>query len=98
MGVRMLMDQMAAEERSHTATWPRVALATCAGLKSALGKSGELWGHSWQPVMALGALYRARGENLPYVIQVVPRPQPEEGQLPGEARRSRNRDSCQLNM
>lgn len=88
------MEQMAVEERSHTATWPGVALATCAGLKSALGKSSELRGHSWQPVMASGALYRARGETLPYVIQMVPRPQPEEGQLPGEARRSRNKGSC----
>lgn len=91
MQVRMLMDQMATEEQGHTATWPSAASATCTGLKTALGKSGELWGHSFQPQ------YGARGETLPYVTQMIPGPQPEEGQLPGEARRSRNKGSCWLN-
>lgn len=97
MWVRMLMDQMAMKDQSHAATWPRVASATCTGLKTALGKSGELWGHSLLPDTASRAQYRARGETLPYIIQMVPGPQPEEGQLPGKARRSRNNGSCCLN-
>lgn len=38
----MLRHQMAMEEQSWAAIWPRVALATCTGLKTALGKSREL--------------------------------------------------------
>lgn len=97
MWVRMLVDQMAMKEQSHAATWPRGASAVCTGLKTALGKSGELGGHSFQPDTASGAQYSTRGETPPYVIQMVPGPQPEEGQLPGEARRSRNKGSCCLN-
>lgn len=38
----MLGGQVAMGEQSWAATWPTVALATCAGLKTALGKSREL--------------------------------------------------------
>ncbi|KAF4801698.1 hypothetical protein TURU_032807 [Turdus rufiventris] len=38
----MLGDQMAMEMQSWAATWPMVALVTCVGLKTALGKSREM--------------------------------------------------------
>lgn len=69
MQVRMLMDQMAIEDQSHAATWPRVASATCIELKTALGKSRELWGHSFQPDTASRAQYGGKERNsLTYII------------------------------
>lgn len=62
--MRMLVDQMAMEEQSHAATWPRVASATCTALKTALEKSGELSGLSFQPDTASRAQNGARGETL----------------------------------
>lgn len=86
----MPRDQMATEEQSRAATWPRVALATCTGLKTALGKSRELRAQ-------LRGLSTGQGDKpLTYITQLVPRPQPEGGQLPGKARRSRNKGGCCL--
>lgn len=66
----MLMDWVAMEEQSHAGAWLRVASATCTGLKTALGKSGEPWGHSFQPDTASKAQYEARGETPTCVIQM----------------------------
>jgi len=61
------------------------------------GKRGGRWGHSFQPGIASRKRHGARGQALLYVIQMAPGPQPEEGQLPGEGRRSRNKGGCWLN-
>lgn len=72
------------------ATWPKVALATCTELKTALEKS------SFQPGTALRAQHRA-GEQAPDIhYTAVPGPQSEGGQLPGKGRRSQNKGGCCL--
>lgn len=55
MWVRMLVDQMATEEQSHAAIWPR---ATCTGLKAALEKRRALGAQADPPDP------RARGGKL----------------------------------
>lgn len=67
MWVRMLMDQMAMEEQSHTATWPWVASVIHRGLKTAQGKAGSCGGTASSPAQLPG-LRTGQGEKVCHTL------------------------------